>query len=401
MFFAYSVINHLMKLLWFFKPTDGRFIHLRFAYEGLQRTGIAWVEYDGTQCIPFCAGDDLGIYWIIPHLASFLDCSIDRAIMIFFYGVPLAAYSIGVVGFFLLYPTIAQKIVSVCVLTVLLALTLYIGDVYILYSSSMMALIPLTLYLCSNKANLYSYGAFGIFAGIVIGVSHFCRSFSSMPSFLFILAFCVCTSENRLRKMIMTAFLLCTLGLIIFFINEQKSTYHTFIQQEHPTITLEKYQHGLWHTIYCGLGFFKFMNKQQIEWSDACAQKCIQKRREAGIENLSDEQILKEEVMKLVKEESHFVVFSLFGKLGILLLLLLMSAGVGIAAGFIFRKSLSIDCAFFVALASSAVFPLLAMPFLTYALGFISCGLLYTLVSINCALDRLVAGNSTTTQCVG
>lgn len=399
MFFAYPFINYFMKFLWFFKPTDGRFIHLRFAYEGLQRTGIAWVEYDGAHCIPFCAGDDLGIYWIIPHIASFLNCSLDRAIMIFFYGVPLAAYSIGLVGFFLLYPAVAQKIVSVCVLTLLLAITLYIGDVYILYSASAMALIPLTLYLCLNKANYYSYGAFGTFTGIVITVFHFCRSFSSMPAFLFIFVLCVCTSNDWWRKIIMTTFLLSTLAFIVFFINAQKSKYHTFIQQEYPTMTLEKYQHGLWHTIYCGLGFFKFMNKHQIEWNDACAQRCIEKRRAAGAENLSDEYILKEEVGKLLKEELHFVVFSLFGKLGILLLLLLMSGGIGIVAGFLFGNLMSINCAFFVALVSSAVFPLLAMPFLTYALGFISCGLLYTLVTINCALNRLLARNSATTHC--
>ncbi len=392
-----SFFTTIKHFLWFYKPTEGRFIHLGFINEGFKRSGIPWVEYDGSQLIPFCAADDIGIYWLIPRIAHALDCSVERAICIFFYGSALFSWTLGIIGFFLLYRSVVQRFVAFIGLSSLLLLTLYIGDVYILYSSAAMALMPLGMYLSLNDTKPIYYGIFGVFAGLFMGITHLGRSYSAVPPLLFVLILCWFQRDcARSKKGILTCAIFLGLMSVVFFTHQQKNRYHAYIQQNYPTAQLDNYQHGIWHTIYCGLGFFKFMNKRNIEWNDSCAQNFIEKMKQNKKNaDLSGEHILKTEIINIMRNESHFMVFSLFGKIGVLILFLLLSAQIGLIAAFIVRKPLVIDLSFFIALAISAVFPLLAMPFLTYGLSFISCAVLYNIVSINYAYAQLIQKHST------
>jgi hypothetical protein len=380
-----------LRLLWFYKPTDGRFIHLEFVRNGFNKTGAPWVEYDGKQLIPFCAVDDIGIYWIIPRIGHIMNCSVENAICLFFYGIAVFAWLVGLVSFFLVYRTIPQRTVAAVGLTALLVLTLYIGDVYILYSAAVMAIMPLGMYLCLTDNKLLFYGLFGTFIGFFVGIAHFCRSYSGIPPLLFILVLCWLQFDRAYwKKIILTSFIFIGFLAVALFVGQEKKKYHAFIQKSYPTVTLNQYEHGTWHTIYCGLGFFKFMNKQHIEWSDSYVHKFVEmqlsRQENTG---LKGEQILKAEVFNIIKNESNFVICSLFGKLGILILLLLLSANIGLMAALIFRKSFIVDISFLLALCSSAVFPILAMPFLTYGLSFIACAVIYSIVSINHAIQVL------------
>lgn len=383
--FVQRVFDFVLKHLWFYNPLQSRYIHLQLNLAGLQKTGISWVGHDGMQIIPFCATDDIGIYWLIPRIALFLNISIENSIRVFFYGIAFFSWSLGLVGIFLLYRSYAQKIVAAIGLTTLLFLTLHIGDVYIVYSSVVMAIIPLGMYLCLNETKSIYYLLFGLFVGFFIGIVHFCRSYSSFSTLLFMMALCCLEYRTvRLKKYLLIGCMLLGIASVVIFVQFQKNIYNSYIKQSYPTVSLDNNQHGIWHTIYCGFGFLKFMNAQKIRWDDAAAGEFVKKN--ADNNNLSSEQILKNEVLRLFKEERHFVIFSFFGKLGILLLFFLLSMNLGIIAAVCWPKPFFIDCAFILALAASAIFPLLAMPFLTYSLNFISFAVMYSIVSINYAL---------------
>ncbi|HEX2978582.1 MAG TPA: hypothetical protein VHO47_05665 [Candidatus Babeliales bacterium] len=388
-----SFFSTTCSLVWFYKPFDGRYVHLKYALEGLRKTSVPLVGFDGFALIPFSAADDPGIYWLIPKIALMLNCSLDVAIKLFMYGVPVLSSMSGLIACFYMFRSKWQKAVAIIGLSAILFLSLRIGDTYMIYSSITVALVPWALYLCTNETRIGTYFSYGLYAGLLIGFSQFFRAYSGLSSLLFILTlFIACKTISKYKKLSALTFLAFGMLIAHSFTRYQERSYHEFAKANFSGHTLKEYKHPLWHMIYIGFGFLKFGNIDNIRFEDKSAGDFLEKKRMGNpkLSGASDEEILKIEVLRIIREQNFFVIFTIFGKFGILLMLFLLAANFGAAVSLFFPKPFAVEMSFINGIFCSAIMPIITMPFLTYCLGFIAFSVLYGVISINFFLDSVL-----------
>ncbi|MBI2775495.1 hypothetical protein HYX58_05800 [Candidatus Dependentiae bacterium] len=385
---AYALLQRVLNLLWTFRKTDGRYIHLQQAFEGYKKTNIPLVQYSNGALYPFCAGDDIGIYWLMPKIALAFNCSIDTVMKLFSYGLPLIACLSGMLAFFLLFRLPIQRIVAAIGLIAVLLLSLRIGDVYVVYSSIIVALLPWIFYVCSQELEWYIYPFYGVGAGILIGFAHYFRCFAGLSSLIFIILFAALNKALSNRKKLSLIFALL-IGMIIAhsYMIHQESVYERFARMHFEKGLLSSQTH-YWHTIYVAFGLLKFGNTHDIKFEDKSAAVLVEKKRieNSDLISIPTEEILKNEVMRIFREQSFFVWFTIFAKLGILLLFFLLSANIGIISAWLYGKPWEVELCFASGILCSAIIPVISMPFLTYSLGFIAFCVIYGIMSINYAL---------------
>ena len=368
--------------------TAGRYAHLVNCLAGYKKTGVSLIECNGSALMPSFAADDLGIYILIPKLAHVLHCSIDTAISIFFNGILFGSFLAGLAAFFLLYRSWLSRIISFFCLSSLVLFSFFkVGDVYVLYVSSALALIPWTLYFLTTN-NFIAFSFFNFFAGIYIGFAHYCRSFSSLATLLCILVLIACSRIVLARKIFLLISMLFGLSASMFYVTSEYNRYVLYVKNNFPEYSVSQNGHVFWHTVFCGFGFLNFNNKDNIQWNDTCGeQRALSIDSEATIDKTERyEAVLKNEVITILKKQPLFFIFTVWAKIGVLLLYFLLFAHVGILAAFLFPSPWYINLAFFVALACSALFPIVAIPTYTYSLGFMVFTVLWSVISINNAL---------------
>jgi hypothetical protein len=205
---------------------------------------------------------------------------------------------------------------------------------------------------------------------------------------------CLCLgarSIDKKNKIIFLSAVLIGASLIWSMYRLEQKKYQEFtVSQGLESI---KPEHLLWHAVYCGFGFLKFMNPDKIVFDDACAERKAAELKKKYPEK-SYEELLRNEVFRLVREERFFIIQTIFAKIGVLILFLLIAMNFGIIAAWVLRKPFYVDCSYAGGLVCSALFPLITMPFLTYSLGFIALAVLWGIESINYAISILVKTRS-------
>lgn len=377
-----------------------RYINLGLALAGLDKTGIHLIQYDGKELGPLflpntafktAALDDIGMYVLIPKLVKIFNLTLDQGITFFFAGLILLTALIGCIGFFLLYTSLSQRIVSLLSVACLAYYAFLVSDVYIAYFAAVSGVIPLMRYCFQKKRADFFTSICLLWSGLLIGTLQYVRAYSGLASLVFILGAMILHPWTKLQKF----FLLVCLGLgimipIYYFsrVTDQSREYlaeHVSHQKQLPTV------HPFWHTIYLGFGFLNYANQDGIQWDDTYALKKVQHVLQdptIGYEHPQYESTLKAEVLNLIKYQSFFVYLTIFAKLGILLLYLIRYVHVGLlAALYLFEYSCS-EVALLLSLLSSTIFPLIAIPAEQYAFGFICLAYLYGIDSINRLLHK-------------
>lgn len=97
--------------------------------------------------------------------------------------------------------------------------------------------------------------------------------------------------------------------------------------------------------------------------------------------------ILKDQVFHLVKSDPHFVLRTIFAKVGVCLMYLLVFGNIGLLLSRFYRKGLLVDLPFAVGMAFNAAFGIIVMPSLDYLLGLVAFSTIYGLVSIDFAVN--------------
>ncbi|OQA36384.1 MAG: hypothetical protein BWY54_00067 [Candidatus Dependentiae bacterium ADurb.Bin331] len=368
-----------------------RFTHLLATMAGYQKTGISLIEWDGNQLLPTSCADDLGIYILLPKLATFFGLSIEQAISYFFYILLIVPAAIGIIGFCAVYKHIVQRFIAVFGVLLLTLFAKAVGDVYLCYSSSLLLILPFTVYFFENRKfdNLFLFFCLSI--GFMVTTLQFIRSYSAIAPLIFFLILMLLDIQlSIIRKLIFIG--TCAVGMMmpLFYFNAVQNESLRYAIQNNLIDTKQEKKHPLWHTLYVGFGLLHFKNEHQIAYDDSCAAKKVQSI-DNSIAYCSAEYdaILKNEVINLFKYHFLFVLLTLFAKLGVLFYFLLKFANVGLIAALFYPKSWVIELGFFFALAFNSLFVFIAMPIHEYALGFIAAAALYGIVSINHALSKL------------
>src|SRR5262245_35939591 len=91
-----------------------RAMYLEYIMNGWLQTKVPLVCFDQfAQFIPFSkVADDIGIYIMIPKLATFFSRDIAQMIPLFFSTLYYASFGLALLGFFLLYQNWAQRCVA-------------------------------------------------------------------------------------------------------------------------------------------------------------------------------------------------------------------------------------------------------------------------------------------------
>lgn len=354
------------------------------------KISVPFIGFDGTTLIRSGISDDLGIFYFIPKIASLFGLSLQAAINSFFYSLIVISAGVALISFFALYERWLQRLICIVGLALLSWKAVEVGDVYIVYATSIMMVVPAFLYY--SKKHRHGYGLLiGSFCiGIFLGIFNAIRALASFSPLLFALILLVGYSPYSVYKKTFAIFLLIV-GLFIpyaYFMMLFKE-YELFAQQSLDAHFAISHQHIFWHPIYLGFGFLS--NPFGIQYDDMYGyHKALSIDPTALYPGVRYEQVIKQEVINLLKHHRFFVIKTIFAKLGVLFYFFLRYTNIGLCAALLYRKPFIVDFAFFVGLASSSLFGLLVMPHQEYIFGFIAFSSMYAIVSINYALEQML-----------
>ncbi len=366
---------------------ESRYIHLARALEGYTRTGVALIEYNGTELAPSLPADDIGIYCIIPKIAKVFSLPLDTSIHIFFVGITILASILGAAGFFSLYRSFFTRTISYLGITFLTLYCLQITDVYLAYAVTAIAIIPWALYFTQRNNNSVFFPLFTFLAVICIGFFHYIRANSGTAALIFLTLLIVTMPQPKLKKALLVGLIFLGIIFPVLYFKSVISKTQAYAHQ-HLEGRLGDPYHPFWHQMYIGLGFLS--NDLGLSYDDSVGFRLVEKSApNTPYPSAASEKILKNEVSRLRKEHFIFVVHTVGAKLGITLLYFLLFANFGIFAAFFYPQRWRIIFAFFCALAFSALFGIIAIPYRDYLLGFFACATLFGITSINHAVSQL------------
>jgi hypothetical protein len=370
---------------------DCRYEHLMYALEGYKKTGVALIEHDGQSLLPSFTCDDIGLYCLIPKLATFLGISLDTSLALFFYGLGSIAFLSGLVGFFFLYRSGFSRAISFIGLVLLAFVSSRFMDVYQLYTITAVACIPWILYVMQKKVTRDSL-IFSFLTGIGLGTAHYIRTHSGTAVLLF---FCILAvtylKETWQKKIALVGCLFLGAAIPVIYFKSTYNTYVRYAQKHLPEKKIGESQHPLWHPLYLGFGFLN--NPFGIQFDDSVAHKKVMSIDPTILPSdpypsPHSEKLLRAEVLSLIKHHPLFVINTLFAKLGVLLFYFLVFANFGVIAAFLYPLPWQILLAFACALGFNSLFVLMTMPFFCYMLGFFSCSTLFGIASINNLVEQ-------------
>lgn len=372
-----------------------RYTFLQKLIAALDKVCVPLVGFDGTKLVPFLNFDDVGIYIFIPKIVKFFQISLDQAIDLFFYSQLSITFCLGLLGFLLLFRTLPSIVFSFLSFALFLRFSYYsVFDVYVEYLVSTMSIIPLFLYfmLKNPESKLFNY--FMVFAGIIICFTHYVRSYASLPVIGFII--CMVLLNQKLMSIKKLMVLLCMmLGICISMVYFKTTIreYQQYANNNFPEFDHLQTKHVFWHQVYLGFGLLKILNKDDITWDDSFGEKKVKERNPtiSLVQTAEYEAILKQEVFDLIKNQRGFVLWTLFAKIGILLLYFLVFANVGLFAFFCFMRRWDLDIAFLCSFALSSITPLLTLPYYSYALSFMAFAFIFGFYYSSAYLDLLWA----------
>jgi len=370
---------------------EARLINLKQTFLGLQKTGIPLIQFDGTNLLPSFTADDIGIYVLIPKLASLLNIPIESAINLFFYSLIIIPGLIGIIGFFYYYSSALQRIIACIAILFLMRQAYFIGDVYLAYFTSIIAFVPWSLYFAKRASYDWSLIFFSFIMGLMLTSLGYIRSYAGFGVLLFtcILFFMKRKFSKRELAKLLIIFLLGS-AIPSFYFNHQYNKAIIYTKKNLDDNLIGQKAHVFWHPLYLGFGLLKLNAPDDIIYNDNFGLKKARKIEPNVIMYSANyENILKNEIINIIKNHWQFFIFTIFAKIGILLFYLLKYANIGLLAALIYRKPWYLEISFWVGISFYALFPILTMPtFIEYVLGFITFVTLYSIVSINYAINQ-------------
>jgi hypothetical protein len=367
-----------------------RYQELAYALAGYAKTGLQLVGFNGKQIIPSGLSDDIGLYYFVPKLVRLFHITLDQAIGLFFYTIVTVSCLFSLIGFFVLNTSwlfrgwAAISLVAFCAFS-----CRGMTDVYLVSSSLAIAIVPWALYFMRTTGHQKLFVMFLFLCGIATGYAHYIRAFSGIVTFVFmILSLVLSTVRSWKNKVILCAVLFAGVAFPIVnfeLLIKQRKNYFG------PRMDHFENRHVFWHTVYAGFGFLN--NDLGIKWDDATIIEKIKKvSPNVAYPTREYESAVKNEVFYLFKNRSHFVISTIFAKLGVIFYYFLLFANLGLLVAFFCRKSWRVELLFLSALCLSSLFGIIALPGSYYLSGFVAYAFLYGLVSIECAVTFYFQG---------
>jgi hypothetical protein len=364
-----------------------RYWDLVYTLRGLQQTGVPLVAINGEVVGPSSL-DDIGSYYVIPKLSILRGLPVARAIDLFYVAVLLFSLLGGAAGFLVLYGARWAAIVALVGLLLLTAIAYRVGDVYLFYFVTAAIAVPWTLVMVRRPEGGLFPPLFLVLMGILIGTANAVRGHAGTATLLFmcgVLVFGI--SAIKRRKLVLVLCLGAGVLIPRVYFEMVVAQRDAFLHARCPEYTSLATQHPFWHAVYSGFGYLQ--NGYGIKWDDSTSYERVESVAPGTVYGSPQyERILRHEVLLLAWQHPLFVLMTLASKAGVVLCLLVLSINFGILATVVCPKPWPIELAFWSAIGFNALFGLLVMPSPKYLLGLITFAGLYSIVSINFAIQR-------------
>lgn len=360
---------------------------LIMAYSVYQKFNIMLTCMAQELFFPVDACDDMGLFLYVPILSNIFNIDVLHGAAIFF--ILLISVFALVTGICFWLHTISYTVLflGLCGLIRLCYVLQKINDLYVIYAFSYIG-VSLILFSLYKKSTYALYGLV-FFIGLICSFSGIVRIYSDLP----VLIFCGIVSWfNSIfsKKQKIIAFVFCLIGYAIPQVHLRSCLQkrEAFLQQHGGVRYDQPTKHLFWHNIYIGFGFLQ--NNKGIEWSDSCGANAATKvNAKAVYGTLLCENVTKQLVFNLFKEDRYFFMTTLFAKLGVIFLFFLLYFGpIGLICSYFWSKPWYIELAFFSALSISALPGLLTLPVVQYLAGFVTCTTLYVMYSMLWAVQN-------------
>ena len=365
-----------------------RYMWLNEADAGWRVSGVPLVGYLDGKAVPVPCGDDTGLYYIVPLLARTTRRSIDFSIDFFLLGALFASALIGLAGLWAGTQKAWKRGFAVLVVAFATYVAFKLGDVYIMQAASVLAVIPWALQLFLNNKSFRILEIFLFVTGVYLGLAHWVRTHSGTSVILFLLVLILAASLKPKRKVILVAML--ALGFMIPAIYSHVVVYQRdmYLSSREPNYHPQTTHHVFWHTVYVGLGYLN--NPYVAGWHDVVGAEAVAAVAPHVIYASPEyDSILRQRVLQIFHRDPRFVLYTYSAKFGVVLVMLLIAANLGIIASILYPKGLALELAFWLSMTFGVIPGLIGIPVPQYVSGMIALAILYNYVSVCYAVDQL------------
>jgi hypothetical protein len=377
----------------------GRYEGLKATIEGYARTGIELIAYNDPIDLghenaigPAGITDNLGSYYFIPKFVQVSGISLDVAIQIFYTGFTFISYLVATIFTYKLLKTKVGKYISIIALALVSFIIAGIGDYYVYYGAIPLMLIPAWLYVykSQNKLNIIVYI---LFAGIIISLGHLMRSHSGTDVMIILFIMIIASKMFDYRKKLLLVMIFSIIFFLVIILFKQKvDQRYEYLKSIETRYTLSS-ERIIFHNIYYSLGylnnFYGDNGYKDHEPSDTySSMKALSVNPEVQLFSQEYEKILRNETIKFIVDHPFFFINTIFAKLGVLLMYVLIFANIGLVLAIYYPQGYQFNLLFAVGIGFNMLFGLLATPDYQYLTGLFAFATLYGLFSIDYAVDN-------------
>jgi hypothetical protein len=373
------------------RPTHIRLMPAHYTYmadalDGLQRTGVPLVAFDGTHYFAAGRTGDVGFYVLMPELVQVTHLPLARVTDLFFLALVVISSVVGLAGYWRTARGRKARLLGI-VTVLLLAPVQWFGGEYMVQSAIALAIVPwLIAWWRERKSGFGRSVAMFAAIGLALGCGHIIRLHAGTAVALFAFVLLASALHVPRRRRVALALALVVAFLIPVGFSRVLAARRDAYLLTHSQAALNPTGYVFWHTIYIGFGFLS--NPYVAAYDDrVAAAKVCSISPDVVYTSVKYYAILRAATLKLVKEHPFFAIESVAAKMGVIGLYLLLGANLGLAAAYLRRKPLVIDIAFALALLFDSLIGVLAVPSPKYMLGFIAFAVLYGVHSLQYALE--------------
>ena len=335
-------------------------------------------------------GDDAGLFLFVPAIARYSRTGLARSIDLFL-GVSIGFSAVvGITGIFFLFRHPLSRVLGTGGIIGLVPLLIHCGDVYVVQACVVISCVPWLLYSFGSAVGArYALLVTGL-TGVCAGIVNFVRGQAGTPVLLFIGVLILYSAATNLWRTRALYFAILAAGFLLpwIYFHSLLQTRNRFLDACSASQTQRSGQHVFWHSVYIGFGFLS--NDVVPAYKDEMAAARVHAISPTAVYLTPEyERVLRHEVFQLIREHPSLVLWTLSAKLGVILVLFLIAANIGVPSSILYPKGPAVELAFLLALGFSCLPGLLVVPYVRYLLGFFALGILYGVVSIDFALEQI------------
>lgn len=295
------------------------------AYRATGQLMLALV--DGRLFVPG-QGDDIGLYYFVPLIATRLGVSAATALSIFQWTILVLATLVGSLVSLKLVSGRESRVFAVMGMLGVATLSFGIGDAYLVGSMFTAAVIPSALYAFARKdenRTLLALAVIGFFAAI----ANFISFYSACGGLAFVLALIYWSGETRKAKLWFVAALAAGFLAATAITQVSISRRDDFLRATNSAYEAPSRNHGFWLKTYMGLGFLANPYVSGFR-NDVAAARLEELSPGTRLESPTAGRVLRRETLTVMRNHPWFAIRTLAAKAGVVFVYLFVFVAAGL-----------------------------------------------------------------------